>query len=117
MRNRSNYSNRSIKRKRSLYIRKLLTCAFSMVIICMFVFISTTDAANAKDEPANPTYKYYKSVYIEQGDTLWSIAKEHKNDETTQAYINELKEINNLTSDNIEDCKHLMVAYYDNEFK
>lgn len=64
-------------------------------------------------------YKYYKSIVIEECDTLWSIANEYKTDayESTQEYIEELKRINSLTSDIIHEDQNLLVTYYDTEFK
>lgn len=35
----------------------------------------------------------------------------------TQEYVDELKEINSLESDSIQESKYLMIAYYDEEFR
>ena len=65
------------------------------------------------------TYKYYKSIVIQPGDTLWDIALEYKTDDygSTQEYVDELKEINSLESDSIQESQYLMIAYYDEEFR
>ena len=53
------------------------------------------------------------------GDTLWDIALEYKTDDygSTQEYVDELKEINSLESDSIQESQYLMIAYYDEEFR
>ena len=59
--------------------------------------------------------KYYKSIEITDGDTLWSIAKENMSEEydSVYAYIEEVMEMNNLESDQIHSGQYLTVAYYD----
>lgn len=58
--------------------------------------------------------KYYTSIPIQAGDTLWSIAQIYRTDEyaSIQEYINELKFINNLTGDLIQQGNNLTIAYY-----
>lgn len=109
------------KQKRAKAVAKrrmilLLTMIF-MVTIGSVVFGGIFSSAQTTETPV--TYKYYKSIKIEKGDTLWSIAKEYctENYEDTREYIEELKEINNLTSDEIHHGQYLVVAYYDAEFK
>ena len=72
---------------------------------------------NLEEEPVG--FKYYKSIEIKQGDTLWGIAQKYMTDEynSLQEYIEEIKELNGLTSDNLKESKHLLVAYYDASFK
>ena len=63
------------------------------------------------------SFKAFGHVKIEQGDSLWSIAEEYCTDayEDTREYVDELKELNSLTSDIIHEGQHLLVAYYDAE--
>ena len=58
--------------------------------------------------------KYYKSIQIHSGDTLWNIAEEYITEdyESFNAYITEVKKINKLSSDQIQDSQYLMVPYY-----
>lgn len=57
----------------------------------------------------------YKSILLMPGDTLWEIALEHKGSRhnSVQDYINEVMEINGLTSDRIHAGRYLMVPYYE----
>lgn len=73
----------------------------------------------AKDNATDSEYKYYTSITIQEGDSLWSIAQEYKSDhyESTQDYVDELVVLNDLASETIHAGQHLMVVYYDSEFK
>ena len=63
---------------------------------------------------ASTKEKYYKTVQISTGDSLWAIAEEYMDEhyESIDDYVNELKNINHLASDNIEEGNYLTVAYY-----
>ena len=60
-----------------------------------------------------------KSIEIQSGDTLWGIAEEYMNekDGSIIEYIDEVKEINGLKSDDIQDSQYLTIAYYDTAFR
>jgi len=69
---------------------------------------------NVDTMDAVQTQKYYTSIEIKKGDSLWSIAKAYMSDEydSVYEYINELKTINELDSDRINETEYLTVAYY-----
>ena len=70
--------------------------------------------------PSDQTvYKYYKSIEIQPGDTLWDIAEETMTSEydSIPEYVEALKDMNALESDDIEAGQYLIIAYNDTEFK
>lgn len=89
------------------------------ITIGSVIFGSTFSDAHGNTEEEPVLYKYYKSIEIQPGDTLWDIANEYMTDEyeDTREYIEELKELNSLSSDNIQESQRLMVVYYDKKFK
>ncbi len=111
------YNRASRRRKRSVHVKKLLAGMFSLIMILGFSafygsgLVSAHD--NAKDDPVR--CKYYKSIQIHSGDTLWNIAEEYMADdyESVSDYITEVKKINKLSSDQIQDSQYLTVPYYD----
>jgi len=111
--------NRHI-RKRKIIKRRI---AVVMACICMFAAIGILGSmiltdAKAETDNHETVYKYYKSIEIKSGDTLWSIANEYKSENcTTQDYISEVKTLNGLVTDNIQDSQHLMIVYYDTEYR
>lgn len=56
---------------------------------------------------------YYKSIEIQAGDSLWTIAEEYAphTGMTTKEYIKELKQMNDLKKDIIHAGCHLTVMY------
>ena len=56
--------------------------------------------------------RYYKSISIESGDTLWDIAEEYMTSDydSVNEYIAELKKINCLKSDDIQSGQHLIIV-------
>lgn len=112
----------SVKRRRARQAakRKILVLLATMLVITIgsIIFGHTFSAAKAESDQHETLYKYYKSIELEYGDSLWSIAEEYKLEGTsTQDYIDEIKEINNLTSDTIHKDQYLVIVYYDTEFK
>lgn len=96
--------------------------AVVLILVCSFRFGSFFSSAhgNTQEEPVD--YKYYKSVEIAKGDSLWSIAETYMTDsyESVNDYIDELASINNLNADNLDNIQegdYIMVAYYDTEYK
>ncbi|MBQ2406420.1 MAG: LysM peptidoglycan-binding domain-containing protein [Lachnospiraceae bacterium] len=102
-------------RKNQLKIR--LTIAFTIILIFMLsikVFASKIDTVN---ESATST-KYFKSVQIEKGDTLWSIATknmDYNHYKNINSYLREIKNMNSLKSDNIISGTYIIIPYYSTE--
>lgn len=91
----------------------LITAA--IIIITILVGSSISGLANPNTKTAS--HKYYTSVTIEKGDTLWSIASEYMSPEYDgiEDYIMEVRTINHLYSDGIYAGEYLTVPYYANE--
>lgn len=107
---------RILRRKiKIFFILPILLIALAGTIYCGGVLSNAH--GNLQEEPVG--FKYYKSIEIKQGDTLWGIAQKYMTEEydSPQEYIEEIKELNGLTSDNLQESKHLLVAYYDTAFK
>ena len=68
------------------------------------------------EDQESPVYsKYYTSIEIEEGDSLWRIAERfgQHSGKTTEEYVKELKNINRLGEDIIHAGSYLTVFYYD----
>ncbi len=92
-------------------IKYLLT--FLIVIVIAFTVWGVTGANASK--PVGQ--KYYVSITIEPGDTLWSIAEENISDEykNIKEYIKEVRSINSLTTTDITAGRHLVIPRYTKE--
>lgn len=103
------------KRRRQVDLKRLFLAVMAAVIVAGFSMFAGTGLVDAHDTNEKVMCKYYKSIEITSGDTLWSIAKEHMTEEydSVYEYIDEVMEMNNLESEQIQEGQYLTVAYYD----
>ncbi len=108
------------KRKKQVAKQKMMLLLAITLVITIGSIAYGTIFSTAKDPATDiPQYKYYKSITIEQGDSLWSIANEYRTDayKSAQEYIDEVKQINGLSSETIHEGQHLLIVYYDTEIR
>lgn len=113
-------SERRIRNNRIRRRREMRKNFFLFVItFCLIVTASIAASSfrsNAKNDPAQESSKYYKSIVVSDSDTLWSIAEDYMDEAhygSVYEYIREVMRINNLTNDAIYADAHLIVPYYD----
>lgn len=105
-----------MKRKNGYLHTILIGAAFLLVF---FFGISNFIASAHENTDDQTVYKYYTSIQIQSGDTLWDIAEKTMTSEydSTAEYVDVLKEMNGLTSDQIEAGQYLTVAYNDTVYR
>lgn len=89
----------------------VLFCSIvAVIMICSVMF----GAIHTQAAPAELTNKYYTSIQIESGDTLWAIANEYITDEYADMneYIREVCSINHISEDEIHAGQYIVVPYY-----
>lgn len=106
------------RRRRELH-RNFTLALFTITLIltCSVVFFSVKTRAQEKENVV--LYKYYKSVVVEYGDTIWDYAKEYAVPEqyhSKQSYIDEVCRMNALADEQITSGQHLLLPYYSSEF-
>lgn len=86
--------------RRKLQIRAAAALLSLAAVTFLLIFHFTPQNTQADSEPKAPTYKYYTSIRVSSGDTLWDIAKEYRTEEYSDisSYIAEVREINHLSS-------------------
>lgn len=93
-----------------------------IMTVCLIITCSVSLNAfrsNAKDDITEISYKYYKSIAIDNDDTLWTIAEKYMDEEHYDSifdYIQEVKSMNSLIDDVIHYGDYLIIPYYDNNF-
>jgi cell division protein YceG involved in septum cleavage len=117
------YETRSLinRNKRQEQVRRniIILLVLSVAIVAVSILVISF-SSQANDMEHQPSYKYFKSVQIEKGDTLWSIAKEnidYTHYRNTSEYVKEVRKMNSLTSDNIIEGNYIIVPYYSSDFK
>ena len=110
--------NNKIRRQKEIR-KNFLMLVMTVCLVITFSISMNGFLSNAKDDSIETSYKYYKSITIENGDTLWSIAEEYMDAEhydSVNDYIEEVRQMNTLVNDNITYGQSLIVPYYSNEF-
>lgn len=92
------------------YVILITVC---LILAAAIMFGSFITVAKERQQPSRP-HKYYTSIQIEAGDTLWKIASIHITEEysSIEEYISEIARLNNLENDNIHEDRFLMIPYY-----
>lgn len=107
---RSNRTRRTIQRNRCFIIATvaLMLC----IVTCVFV-------TNSSAQEEHKNYKYYTSIQIQDGDSLWAIAREYGSAAhiNSREYIAEVKQINHLQGDEIHSGQYLTIPYYATQIK
>ena len=110
------------KRRREVYREKfiLVTAAVLIAVLCSTFAVRGMRFVQAKDSSdAESTYRYYKSIELEAGDTLWDIAEAYADacDLSVPEYVQELKTINGHKGDLIHEGQHLTIVYCDDVYR
>lgn len=121
MREDTYYSRALLKRKiRQEQVRRnVLLLILSVVLALFLAFFIFSFSTQASDKEHQPSYKYFKSIQISAGDTLWSIAEDNMDVAHyahTSDYVAEVKKMNSLKSDTIIAGSYLIVPYYSTDF-
>ena len=80
MLNEDTYYLRSISKRRARQKqvrRNILLLVISVLFIFVSVFFVASISTQASDKEHMPSYKYFRSIEISSGDTLWSIAEDN----------------------------------------
>ena len=83
-----------------------------IVLVCIITF--------AGSRAEQPIHKYYTSVQLQKGDSLWSLADQYAaSDRTSRAqFIDEVCELNGISEDNtLHSGEYLVVSYYSPEIR
>lgn len=120
--NQSRREQARAKRVRVCQMQKnILIMMVALICIIAGVIIGSTllSSSRAKASNEDVLYKYYTSIEVKQGDTLWTIADTYKTDDsvTKDDYIREVMHMNGLQNETIHAGDFLTVAYYSEEFK
>ena len=104
-------SARRERRRRILFYRITVPCMITVLIMSMLIFEKND---SLKTSAHSDRELYYKSVLVEDGDTIWSIAKENMTEEwpSVQAYVNAIMKLNQKDSDSIYAGMYLSIPYY-----
>ncbi len=95
------------------------------LIIILIAIISVTAISRGimvsaqGEEEQEDLYKYYTTIHVQAGDTLWDIAGRYTDgsDVSQKDYIAEIRQVNGLKGDTVYAGQALTVIYYSPEYK
>lgn len=84
-----------------------------IVTVVLVIICSTFISINAKGSDTTGS-KYFTTIKIEDGDSLWSIANTYCSSgyNDYNEYIDEVKSINNMSDDVVKKGSYIVVPYY-----
>lgn len=115
----NNRVQKLVKRNKRRKARRAIESAILLSIFLFCVAFAGLKAGaistNAQNTNPDGSEKQYKCVMVEQGDCLWDIADRYMGAgySDIRAYIEEVKQINNLTGDDLHYGSYLCVPYYE----
>lgn len=113
-------ANESLRRREAVVqSQKRIIALVIIIVVSLGILLGTGISALASSDKPTGTYKYYKSICVEEGDTLWDIAGEYtaNTDIDREDYIQEICELNNISRNEIHAGDYIIVSYYSNELK
>ena len=120
MRNENKPQNRSlsatqIKHKRTHHVQQHMIALFVFTLLIAFFLIGNSIITFAGAKSNQDLHKYYTSVQLQKGDSLWSLASEYapKDVVSRKQFINEVCRINGISENNtLHSGDYLIVSYY-----
>ncbi len=112
------YRNYQWKMKRQRQVRfYVLGMVLAAVLLAGIIFSFRVLVTRAQDEEIS--YKYYASIQVSYGESLWSIAETYQDEhyDCIQDYMDEVIHINHLRNeDDLTAGQYLIVPYYSSEY-
>lgn len=89
--------------------RKFIKSTLTLIIIVISIIILVNTIINKTEYTEK-----YKTIYISEDETLWSIAEEYKKpNQDIREYIYEIKKLNNMESATIYEGQELTIIIYE----
>ena len=110
--------NNKLRRNRQIR-RNIGMCLATFIMIVGFSTLFFSFKSKAQSNNTDISYKYYKSITVAAGDTIWDYAELYADTDfydSYGSYIQEVMDINHLKDDNIVYGQHIILPYYSNEF-
>jgi LysM repeat protein len=104
------------KEKRVRQLQKRVTLGIVTVVLAIAFFILYGSLyVNAEGKEGARSQKFYTSIEVQYGETLWSLAEQYidyAKYADIAAYIKEVKKINHLRGDELKAGCYIVVPYY-----
>ena len=105
------------RRKKILFRRRLITfCVMISIVISLFLILSFSFSSDASSNSDTEQYRYYTSVNVTSGDSVWSIAESHMDElhyRSTREFVTDIAHINKISPNaSLKAGTNLIIPYY-----
>lgn len=108
--------NNKIRRKRIVRRQYAILMVLIAAIVFTLLFFTTSFLSDAQTDNFTPECKYYKSVTVHAGDTIWDIATENYSAlhyDSVSKYVSEIKSLNNISdTTKVYAGESIVLPYY-----
>lgn len=114
------YGESGIRRAQIRRRTRITKIALLLTIVLVCVFFTGIIAIAGIRQNTPYVYKYYTSIEVQPGDTLWGIAQERYLEngyDDIRDYIRELRRLNHITGDDLSAGSRLIITYYSTEYR
>lgn len=113
----NNDSRHTPAHKHSVNRSHTIILSLALIVICSCIFGSSFSSAHESEGTEPVRTKCYKSIQVQAGDSLWSIARDNMTNEydSIDEYLDEIADINHISymnMDSIQEGTYLTIAYY-----
>ena len=109
-----------MNRRRNVCVmeRSVLVFGAALIVFFLAAFLISDRIEASSMTSDQQSYKYYTSIQVKQGESLWSIAGHYMSSDYSDldAYIEEVRDLNHLDSDDIHAGEYLLIPYYSSEY-
>lgn len=113
--------NNRLRRQRIVRCQYISLMFLITIILFSALFMRMSFMSDAQGDDYVPEIKYYSSITVHSGDTLWQIADERFDEhhyDSVDDYVNEICNINGLSDlSMVKAGENLIIPYYSSEFK
>lgn len=105
------------RRQRILQLRKRVAFLIFTLLLIVIISIGCFSLSAKAHDNSPELHKYYKSVQVTYGSTLYTMALEYNEESKSsiEDYISEVMHINHLKDDTIYSGQYIVVPYYSYE--
>ena len=108
-------ANESLARRaQKVQMEKRLIVVIGIIVISLGILLGSSISAFASAREKARIHKYYTSIQLRQGDSIWELAGEYAStDQSEQEFIDEVCVVNGISESNIlHSGQYLVVPYY-----
>lgn len=102
------------RRARAVQVQRQVVILASVAAVALAILLGSSISAMANSPDRPELHKYYTSIAVESGDTLWALAADYVTDGLMdrEEFIAEVSELNHLSDGQIHSGAYLIVPYY-----